>query len=92
MSNGDDVDYEEWRVHLTPELRAKFEQYGEPLVEMQINDQRFKSVEKRRAGIVWLKDERDKRARTEKARFWWVVLVAAASLVASVVGIAVTAW
>ena len=85
------VDYEGWRSHLTPSLRAKFEQIGEALVTMQVNDHRFSSVEKRKAAMVWLKEQRDRHKGRETKRFWAIFIIAALAFVASVVGIAVTA-
>ena len=89
MSDDDYDKFEEWRSYLTPELRAKFDQYGETLVERQVNDHRFQSAEKRRAAIVWMKERREKRTRTETIRFWVIVVFAAGSFVASLIGIAV---
>ena len=47
-------DDEDWARHLTPKLRKHFERTGRYLVEQQVLNNRYKAVEKRKAGMVWL--------------------------------------
>ena len=63
---------EEWRRHLTPELRTHFKRVGEQSVQHDISNHNYKSPEKQCAALAWL---HGKRAR--RTFFRWIIIIAA---------------
>jgi hypothetical protein len=74
---GDEDLYGEWRRHLTPELRRKFERKGVEIVTAEIHA--YGSPAKRQAAQVWLAEQR-KAADIEQRRFRIIAIIAAATL------------
>jgi hypothetical protein len=81
----DDDLYTEWRQHLTPELRRKFERKGAEIVQAEVGS--YGAMSKRQAAQVWLAEERSRQISLETRRFWIITVLAAGSLVAGVVAI-----
>ena len=67
---------EEWRKHLTPELRAHFEHIGEDLVHEDVRI--YSEDSKKWVALAWLAEKRMERVSRETRRFrllLWVTVV-----------------
>ena len=82
MADDEDL-YGEWRKHLTPELRRKFERKGVEIVTAEVFA--YGSSEKRQAAQVWLAEQKEKKNRTQSRRFQIMAWIAGITLVAAVV-------
>ncbi len=79
---------DEWKGHLTAELRQHFEDVGEESVQFDASNHNYKSQEKQFAALYWLGEKRNVRELREKRIFWIVVaslLLTALSVVVAVV-------
>ncbi len=65
---------DEWKQHLTPELRDHFERIGEELVQFDVAHHNYKEPAKHFAAIYWLGEKRIGRDNRESRMFWLVVV------------------
>jgi len=81
---------EEWSRHLTPELRVHFDNVGEALVQNDVSNHNYRDQKKQWAALAWLAEQRDQRTRRDTIRFRLIFWTALATLIATLLAIAVT--
>ena len=83
---------DEWKKHLTPELRQHFDDVGYEAVKSDLTNRKYSKIEKQLAALYWVNEEDDLRVAKETNRFRWLMTVGTASVVVSLIGIAVAVW
>ena len=86
------TDEEQGSEHLTDELRTHFEHVGASLVEFDVLHLRYSRPEKHAAALYWLRQRRKVGEERDAFRFRVLAWIAGLTLLAAVVGIAVTVW
>lgn len=76
--------------HLTAELRKHFARMGPSVVEFDLVHHHYSAPEKKLAALAWLAERRQARERVERIRFWVLVVIAGATLIATVIGVIVS--
>jgi hypothetical protein len=68
---------------LTTPLRALFDAKGYELVHQELIDNRYEKLEKRKAAIAWLAEQRKKQRMQEWIKFWIPVIISVVALIFS---------
>lgn len=84
MTDSDNDTLEEFKSHLTDELRKLFSAKGYELIHQELIDKGYQKVEKRKAAIAWMAEERTKRGRKEWIQFWIPVVISLAALLIAI--------
>jgi hypothetical protein len=84
MTDSDNDTLEEFKSHLTDDLRKLFAAKGYELVHQELIDNRYEKVEKRKAAIAWMAEQRTQQSATEWIKFWIPVIISVAALVIAI--------
>lgn len=91
MTDSDNDTLQEYKAHLTGELRELFDAKGYELVHQELIYNRYEALEKRKAAVAWMAEGRDKKSRAEWVKFWIPVTLSAIAICISVAAIALRA-
>lgn len=83
MTADDNETLQEYRAHLTDELRRLFDAKGYDLVEQELLLNHFSAVEKRNAAVAWMAEQREQRRRGEWVKFWIPVVISIVAICVS---------
>jgi hypothetical protein len=84
MTGSDNDTLEEFKSHLTDDLRKLFVAKGYELVHQELIDDRYQKVEKRKAAVAWMAEQRTQLGRNEWIKFWIPVIISLAALIISI--------
>jgi hypothetical protein len=80
---------QEYRAHLSIELRKLFDAKGYELVEQELLLNHFSAPEKRMAAVAWMAEQREQRTRGERVKFWIPVVLSSIAICISIVALVV---
>jgi hypothetical protein len=88
MTNSDNETLKEYKTHLSNEWRELFEAKGYELVHLELTEKWYEALEKRKAAIAWMAEEREKKKKGERIKFWIPVTLSVIAIFVSIAALA----